>query len=44
MEEKLLIELVNLVLEKELPIDQQLNASEIELAQKTFKEMLKNAS
>lgn len=44
LEEKLLLELVNLVLETELPTDQPLNASEIDLAQKTFKEMLKNAS
>lgn len=44
LEEKLLLELVNLVLDEPLPTDQSLNHFKIETAQKTFKEMLKNAS
>lgn len=44
LEEKLLLELVNLVLDVELPTDQTLNNAQIELAQKTFRQMLDNAS
>ena len=44
LEEKLLLELVNLVLDEPLPTDQSLNHFEIETAQKTFKQMLANAS
>jgi len=42
LEEKLMIYLVNLVLEEELPDDRTLTAAEIDLAKKTFKEMLEN--
>ena len=43
LEEKLLIELVNLTLDTELPTDRTLDRFEIDLAQKTFKQMLENA-
>lgn len=43
LEEKLLIELVNLTLDTELPTDRALDRFEIDLAQKTFKQMLENA-
>ena len=42
LEEKLLLELVNLVLEKELPLNQTLSRDEISLAKKTFKQMIEN--
>lgn len=41
--EKLYLNLVNLVLETELPKDRSLSVQEIELAKKTFKEMLASA-
>ncbi len=41
-EEKLYLLLVNLVLEKELPLDRTLERDEISLAQKAFKTMLAN--
>lgn len=44
LEEKLLIELVNLTLDAELPTDRTLSSSEIEIARKAFQEMLNNAS
>lgn len=43
LEEKLFINLVNLVLNKELPTDRSLTESEIATAQKAFRKMLKGA-
>ena len=43
LEEKLLLNLVNLVLDEEIPTDRTLNSFEISNAQKTFKKMLQNA-
>lgn len=44
LEEKLLLELVNLVLDDELPTDTTLSNEQIATAQKTFQTMLNNAS
>ncbi len=43
LQEKLLLNLINLVLDEELPTNRTLNSFEISLAQSTFKQMLQNA-
>jgi len=43
LEEKFLLNLVNLTLDRELPMDRSLNSFEIETAESTFKQMLQNA-
>lgn len=43
LQEKLLLNLVNLVLDRELPTDRTLDQFEINLAESTFNQMLENA-